>query len=887
MAASEGKPSAAGDVPLAVDSAQRRLPMKRSVVLVCGLALAAVLSPCASGAVVPSPSDFLGMKIGADRTLADYRQIVSYLKAVEAASPRVKLEVLGRTTLGEELVLAVVSSEENMRNLPRIREISRKLADPRGLTDEKVAALAKEGKAVVLVTCNIHSTEIGATQMVLEWVQALAAATDAETLRRLSNVVLLIVPSVNPDGQMMETEWYRKHLGTKYEGGRMPWLYHPYVGHDDNRDWYMLTQKETRALSHAVYHEWLPQVWLDEHQMGAAGPRIFMPPYSEPVDSDIHPLVWREVNLIGSGMALRLEQAKKSGVIYGYSFDAYWPGGTKNTAWWKNVSGLLTEVASTRMGSPVFIEPGELAGGRKGLIDYKPQVNFPNPWPGGWWRLRDIMDYERIVSDSLHETCASHREDLLLDMAARARATVASFPADAAYILPAAQRDPAQARRLARLMAEHAVEVRQAASGDVYIPLAQPYGRFVAEMFEPQRYPEVRLTAGKEIVRPYDVAAWTLPMMMGVEVRRAALPPSLPLFDPAKGARPPSGLVAIAIAPGTPEGARAVNAALRSKGSVSVAKRPATLDGTSWPAGTAFLDETASKAAAAAAAEAGVAFSPLSKNPLGLSPDVVALRAPRVGLYKPWAASMDEGWTRWVLEQYGFSPKSLDNRTIRAGRLNDAFDVIVLPDVGAETIASGKPKREEGDMAYWVDLPPEYQGGLEKEGAKALKEFVEAGGTVVALADSSDWVLSEFNIPVRNVLAKVRRDDFQCPGSLLRVERGEEHPVTWGLPKEIAVFLDGATAFQTVPPGPELQRWDLAAYPADERDILLSGWIQGADRLTRRSAAVATTFGKGKLVLLGFRVQFRAQMEATYPFLFNALFWSVDVGPPPGHAGAP
>jgi hypothetical protein len=267
--------------------------MKRSVVTVCALALAAVLSPYASGASVPSPSDFLGMKIGADRTLADYRQIVSYLKAVEAASPRVRLEVLGKTTLGEEFVLAVVSSEENMRNLPRIREISRKLADPRGLSDEKVAALAKEGKAVVLVTGNIHSTEIGATQMVLEWVQALAAATDAETLRRLSNVVLLIVPSVNPDGQIMEVEWYRKHLGTKYEGGRMPWLYHPYVGHDDNRDWYMLTQKETQALSRAVYHEWLPQVWLDEHQMGSTGPRIFMPPYSEPVDSDIHPLVWR------------------------------------------------------------------------------------------------------------------------------------------------------------------------------------------------------------------------------------------------------------------------------------------------------------------------------------------------------------------------------------------------------------------------------------------------------------------------------------------------------------------------------------------------------------------------------------------------------------------
>ena len=859
--------------------------MRRSLGIAGVLALAAALAAPLFAASVPTPDAFLGMKVGADRTLADYRQIVSYFRAVAAASPRVKVEVLGKTTLGEELVMAVVSSEANMKNLPRIREIAKKLADPRGLDDAQVAALAKEGKTVLLVTCNIHSTEIGATQMALEWVHALATATDEETGRRLSNVVLLLVPSVNPDGQIMETEWYRKNLGTKYEGGRMPWLYHPYVGHDDNRDWYMLTQKETKALTKAVYWDWHPQVWLDEHQMGATGPRIFMPPYAEPVDPDIHPLVWREVNLIGSNMALRLEQERKTGAIYGYSFDAYWPGGTKNTAWWKNISGLLTEVASTRMGTPVWIEPGELAGGRKGLIDYRPQISFPNPWPGGWWRLRDIIDYERIVSDAILETCADRREDLLRNMAARAKDAIAAAAPTDAYVIPAAQRDPAEARRLAQLMAEHAVEVRQAPNGDVYIPLAQPYGRFVAEMFEPQRYPEVRLTSGKEIVRPYDTAAWTLPMMMGVEVRRTPLPQDLAPFDPVRTVRPPAGPAALA--PGTAEGARVVNAALRAKGSVFVAARPLTLEGRSFPAGTFFLDEAAAKAAADVAAEAGVPLSAIAKDPSGGSADLAPLRAPRVGLYKPWTSSMDEGWTRWVLERYGFAPKSLDNKTIRAGKLRDSLDVVVLPDLSAESMTTGKPRREEGDMRYFAELPSEYQGGLEKEGAKALKEFVEAGGTIVALADSSDWVLSEFNIPVRNVLGRAKREEFQCPGSLLRVRRNGDHPVTRGLPKEIPVFVDGATAFQTVPPGPEVQRWDLASYPEDERDILLSGWIAGADKLMRRSAAVAATFGKGKLVLLGFRPQFRAQTHATFPFLFNAIFWSVDDGPLPGHALAP
>jgi len=849
------------------------------------LAFWLVLGLPASAAVVPAPSDFLGMKVGADRTLADYRQIVSYLKAVEAASPRVKLEVLGRTTLGEEFVMAVVSSEENLKNLPRIREIAKKLADPRGLTDAQVAALAKEGKAVVLVTGTIHSTEIGASQMAMEWIHALATATDPATRQRLSNVVLLIVPSINPDGVNLEVEWYRKWLGTPYEGGRMPWLYHPYVGHDNNRDWFMLTQQETRALSRAVSREWLPQVWLDEHQMGPTGPRIFTPPYASPIDPEISPLVWREINLIGSVMSLRLEQARKPGVIYGYSFDAYCPGMTESTAWYKNISGLLTEVASARLATPVYVESGELSGGGSGLVDYRAQANFPNPWPGGWWRLRDVMDYERIVSDALLEACAAHREDLLRDMAARARAAAASFPPDAAWVLPAAQRDPAPARRLADLLVEHGVEVRQGAGGDVYVPLAQPYGKFVASLLETQRYPEVKLVPGKEIVRPYDVTAWTLPLLMGVEARRTTLPPGLPIRESGTFAKPPAGPVAVA--PGTAEGARLVNAALRSGGGVAVARKAVSFDGRGWPAGTVFLDEKASRAAATAGTPAGASFSLLSKNLPGDSPDIVPLHAPRVGLYKPWAASTDEGWTRWVLEQYGFAPKSLDNKSIRAGKLAESLDVIVLPSLTTERLSTGKPKREEGDLKYFVELPPDYRGGLEKEGAKALKEFVEGGGTLVALAESSDWVIAEFNIPVRNVLAKAKKDEFLCPGSLLRAVRGEEHPVTRGLPREMALFVDGAMAFQTVPPGPELRRWDLAAYPDDPRDVLLSGWIHGADRLTRRSAAVATTFGKGKLVLLGFRAQFRAQTEATFPFLFNALWWSVDGGPLPDHLGTP
>jgi hypothetical protein len=831
-----------------------------------GLVIAVAAPPAASAAAIPSPSEFLGMTVGADRTVADYRQVRKYFDALDAASARVEVEVVGRTTLGEEMFLAAISSEANLGDKARLQEIARKIADPRGLSAAEQEALVRDGKVFLLVTCNIHSTEIGASQMAMEWAHALATAQDEETRQRLDAVVLLLMPSINPDGQILETEWYRKNLGTAHEGGRMPWLYHHYTGHDNNRDWFMLTQKETQAVSRAVYQQWRPQVWLDEHQMGASGPRIFVPPYSEPVDADIHPLVWRDVNLIGANMAFRLEQAGKSGVIYGYAFDAYWPGGTKNTAWWKNVSGLLTEVASVRFATPVRIEPGELGGGGKGLVEYGPQTNFPNPWPGGTWRLRDVMDYERIASDAILETCAERRADFLRNALQRARDAVAGFaPADA-YRIPAVQHDPASAARLAALLSEHAVEVRQAPNGDVWVPLAQPYGRFVAEMLGTQRYPSIKLVPGKEVVRPYDVSAWSLPLMMGVSVERSSLPAGLPRWAPVPAglALPASG--AVALLPDGAETARLVNAGLRG-GAVSVARGAVTIDGREWTAGTYFLDPAAARAAAARAV-AGQSWTPVASVPASAEP----LRAPRVGLYKPWAASMDEGWTRFVLEQYGFEPKSLDNKTVRAGKLDAAYDVIVLPDVTKEVIATGKPRREEGAMRYFPELPAEYAGGLEKEGAAALKDFVAKGGTLVALSSACEYLVDELALPARN--AVTRSSEFAVAGSLLRVHVAAGHPVTYGLPPQLALFQDEGLAFDTVLPGPEIERRVLASYPVDPEDVLASGWARGTDAIARKAAAVAMTLGKGHVVLLGFRPQHRAQTPATFPFLFNALYWS-------------
>jgi hypothetical protein len=769
--------------------------VKRIALLLLALAAFLAFTFTAQAADIASPSQFLKMNVGADRTLADYRQIRTYFRMLDNASPRVEVQVLGKTVLGEEMIVAVISSEENIKNQAKIRQAAKQLADPRGLSDTDIQRLAKDGKAVVLVTCNIHASEIAASQMAMEWAHALATAEDGETKKRLDDVLLLLVPSLNPDGQIMITDYYRKYVGTKYEGGSLPWLYHHYVGHDNNRDWYMLTQPETRALSRAVYHEWNPQLFVDEHQMGSEGPRMFIPPFADPLDPDVHPLIWREVNLVGSNMALRLEQAGKSGLIYGYSFDAYWIGGTRNTGWWKNITGLLLETASARIATPVYIEPNELRGGTKGLVDYKATINHPNPWKGGWWRMRDIMDYERIASDALLELASRYREDLLRNVATRARAAMATAKPGEAYRIPHEQRDWPTAQHLAWLMAEHNVEVRQSSDGDYWIPLAQPYAKFITEMMEPQRYPEVRLQPGRDVLRPYDVASWSLPLQMGVKVERAAMPSS-----------------------------------------------------------TTRVTE----------------IKPATKEVIARGEKLA--RKPKVATYKPWQPSMDEGWTRWLLDTYGVKATSISPDEVQKGVTG--YDAIILPDVPKEILASGR-RASDGGMRYDEELPPEYRASLGGKGADALRKFVEDGGTLIAFGDSCDYVIEHFNIPVRNALSNVKSEDYANPGSLVRLRIRPDHPVTQGMPAETAAFLDSAMAFDTTSPATDMQRWVLATYPEDDEDILISGWIHGAERLTRKAAAVAMTYGKGKIVLFGFRPQHRGQTHATFPLVFNALWWSV------------
>ncbi len=848
---------------------------------------------------IPSPEEHFGHIVGADRTLIPYPDVLAYMELLAAASDRVSIEEAGTSTLGNRMPVVVLTSAANQARLDEIRERARQIAKPGGLAPEASGELIRTTPAVALVSCTIHSTEVGSTQMTTEFVYEFATTEDPERLAWMDEVVLLLMPSINPDGQIMIVDWYSKWLGTEYEGGQMPWLYHHYVGHDNNRDFYALTQQETRVVNDVLYHRWFPQVFLDEHQMGSTGPRMFVPPQTDPLDPEVHSLVFRMADSIGTNMSRRLEENDKTGVGHNMIFDSYWPGGTRNTAWWKNVTGLLTEVASARIATPIYVDPGELRGGGKGFPEYGRRSNFPSPWPGGWWRLRDIVEYELVATWAYLEAIAEDRTHILSNVDRMARQAIdrGSNEAPYAFIIPPDQHDEVAARKMVALLLRHGIEIDRATTafevgyatypaGTVVIPAAQAYRPFLLVMLRPQRYPEVRPSVDGPIIEPYDVASWSLPLTMGVDLIESP-EPLAGSFERITEAAWPRSAVTVDEPAGTlvPAGADALYTAVNRLLADGINVSRVVETGDVW-IDSAEVDRTT---LAALADELALPTTEVAEAPKDTRP----MSAQRIGLFKPWVASMDEGWTRWVLEQYDFPMVNLSNEQIRSGEFTDGVDVLLFPDLEAEIISKGVP----GDD-YWgrfVPLPPEYSGGIDEwksdddtvngkkpkqaitdkptKGGERIKRWVEAGGTVVALDSSSDYFIDLFELPVTDVVADAK--DLVCPGSTLKVEVDTSHPLGWGLREDEAIYFADSPAFKTSVPDPRFDRHVVARYPEHARDILLSGYLEGGEILERRAAVVEYTVGKGRVVLIGFRAQHRGQPLRTFKLLFNALY---DVG---------
>jgi len=799
------------------------------------------------------PAAVLGFEPGTDSLLADWKQVSGYMNLLAQRSRFVRIDTLGRTTEGRPFQLLVITSPGNQARLAQIERAQALLADPRRLSDTVLADLRRRQPAVILISNNIHSTEVASSQMGMTLAYRLVTDPDLRVL--LDSVVVLMIPSMNPDGLDTVVSWYRRYKGTRYEGGPLPWLYHKYVGHDNNRDWFMLTQVETRLVTRMLYKEWFPEIVYDVHQMGANGVRLFLPPFQDPVNPNLEPALVAAINQAGTEMAAAIYDAGLTGVAHQLTYDLWWHGGFRSTPTRHNMIGILSEAASARLGSPITLPFDSVHQPARG-------VNYPAPWPGGTWRLGDIVRYELLASEALVRLAAHDRIqviDRFVDLGRREiDAGRAGDPF--AYVLPPPpeQRDPEAWATLASVLTAAGVEVwrateaftaqgRRYPAGSLVVPMGQPFRAHAKDLLEPQQYTPVGDRP------PYDVAGWTLPFTMDVraDVVNAPFTANLVQIDsvtPAPGRIDGTGDVFV-LRNRTNAESRAIAELLSAGQLVTVAGDSLIVRG---PKARTILAEQAARHGFTVTATRATA---------AVDRSVTRQRLPRIGLYQPWVASVDEGWTRWLFEQYGISYTTLHDSDLRRGGLRQRFDVIVLPDA------------ESGSMIRGLDstrIPLQYSGGMGESGADAVSDFVRGGGTLVCLDGSSNFAITRLNLPVVNVLAgeasgpQVLR--FYAPGSIFGVLLGgveRSSPVTLGVPDSLDIYFENSAAFTLTAPARAL-----ATYPAAP---LRSGYARYQERLEGKAALVEAPVGSGRVILFGFRPQFRGQTHGTFKLLFNAV----------------
>jgi hypothetical protein len=745
---------------------------------------------------IPTPRSVLGFEPGDDRKLAEWPVLVRYYEALARASDRVDYRELGKTTLGAPFVALVISSPQNLRRLDQLRQLNAKLADPRTLrTNREALESLRDGRTVVLITSSIHSTEVGGHLTPALLAHRLATDTSAATRAILDQVILWLVPSLNPDGVTIVSRWYNRTLGSPAEGTGPPELYHHYVGHDNNRDWYAFTQVETQLTVDSLHNVWHPQIVHDIHQQSSSGARLFLPPFLDPIEPNVDPLIVDGVNALGSAMAWELAGQGKTGISIHATYDAWTPARA-----YQHYHGgvrILSETASASLASPIELPFNQLSERTRGFHPRERSWNFTAPWPGGRWTLRDIVAYQTDGAYALLANAARYRDRWLANFLSVGWRGVHGWRGwPYAYVIPARQDSVALATLLG-ILRRGQVEIRTAQqaftareggprhpAGSYVVVLRQPYAGFAKALLEPQRYPDRRQYPGGPPERPYDVTAHTLPLLLGVQVVLAQDSLRVPLSAPL----------------------------------------PASLLPKATPRYPGFAEG----------------------------------EAPRVGLYKSYAASMDEGWTRWVFDTWKVPYVSVVDSVVQAGNLKEKFDVVVLPDQDPRAMLEGLPRR----------YPAPYPGGIGTDGTQALRQFVLDGGTLVALNDASRFAVQSLLLPVRNVLEGVPSEDFYAPGSLFRVDLTADHPVTRRLAPQAVVWFEGGPAFEVLD---STVVTVVARYPSEADRVLASGWVLRPDQIAGRAALVEVKQGQGRVILFGFRPQYRGQSQATFPLLFNSL----------------
>jgi hypothetical protein len=837
-----------------------------------------------------SPEQFFGFRMGADRKLANWDKLLEYYRLLAKGSNKIRLVELGKTSEGRPYVALFISSPANLAKLDRYRQLNARLADPRGLSEADAKTLVAEARAVIVQSFALHSSEVAAAQTAAEFVHDSLTRTDDEAVRILDNVISIVMPSINPDGTQMIADWYMKHVGTEHEASGLPWLYQKYAGHDNNRDGFALNLPESQHLGKLMYRDWVPQAYVDHHQMGSGNARLYIPPYAEPIRPDADPLVWREMSWWGAHMGNRLEAAGKTGVIGSAIYSGWGHMGFHWITPFHNIAGMLTESASARLATPMFMHPDQLRGGPRGLPEYESQISMPSLWKGGWWRVRDIVEQQKIAAWATVDLAARNRETVLWNMYLKGtRQTERGATGEVkAYAIAAAQHDPLTVKKLVNMLLSSGVEVHQAkaqffADGRVYGPgsfvvsMAQPKQGLVRWMLGRTFYPDNSYTRDREgnPIRPYDMSTDTFGEFMGVRsdpVGERIAAELVKLTAPVPADRITStapAALAHVLSAKLNDAHRAVYRLLEKGATV---RRVPGGDG--FTAGDFIVSRTTPDVIGEVAQATGVPFGAANAVPA----DSYAIRKPRVGMYQRYGGgNMDEGWTRLMFEQFDVPFKSIMDADVKSGSLSANYDVIVLPAdsiqamTGERPAAGAAPTGRGGGAGAGADTtPPAYRSGFGAEGVSALQAFVQKGGTLVTFGEAGDLPIQRFGLPLRNVVAGLAPRAFWSPGSTLRARFATTNPIAYGMPAEgLVLFMPGSQVYE-VTSTVNSQDVDIIATYVD-RDILQSGWLLGEQAIAKKAAAVTVKHGAGRVVLLGFRPQHRAQTHGTFKLVFNAL----------------
>ncbi|MGD2045961.1 MAG: M14 family metallopeptidase, partial [Gemmatimonadota bacterium] len=727
---------------------------------------------------IPSPEEFFGHRMGADRQLASWDRLVAYYDTLATLSERIEVTNVGSSTLGNPFLVLFVSSPANLRDLDTIQRRNAILQDPRGRSRSEIDDAIVNGKVIFVQGYGLHSTEVASSQTAAEVAYDFATRTDAEMAEILENTVSILVPSMNPDGNVIVKDWYDRWVGTEYEGVSPPELYHHYVGHDNNRDAFMQNTAESRYVAQILFREWIPQAFIDHHQMGAYTARIYLPPYAEPIRPGADPLVWRELAWYGSQMAYKMDEEGLTGAIGSAIYSGWGHFGFHWITPFHNIAGMLTESASARLATPLFVQPDQLRGSRQ-FPEYAEQTTFPSPWPGGWWHVRDIVDRQLVATFSPLLLAARSRETVLRNAYNKAsRQTRRGREADVvAYVIPADQHDPPTMQKMVSKLVAQGISVDRAirdfqhegrvyGAGTYVVSMAQPKQGVVRYLLGRTHYPDNTFTRDRDgdPIRPYDMSTDNIAEFMGVRVVPASTPVDEVELTGVYTEVEASGTVSRGVAGYVLDGRLndsfdAVNRLFRA----GVAVRRADRDGDEFRAGDFLVGPEAEEVVVEEAAdESGIDFAPLNEDAAASS---YPLTPQRIGMYQRYyGGNTDEGWTRWLLDDFQFDYTTIRDADILSedDELRERFDVIVLP-------ADSKRMMLGPDSQIADQYPPEYRSGFGQAGVDALRAFVEAGGTLVTLAQAGDLVLDELDVPVRNAVAGLSSEEFWAPGSTLRV----------------------------------------------------------------------------------------------------------------------